>query len=94
MQGLLISPRVLVNLLNNIYRGMALDKNIYAEPFTFDPTRFLPQPHGRGEPYPLSNFGFGRRYICFFHYTLHHDMVSTLKTEFVQVVILQKKAFG
>ena len=94
MQGLLTSPRVLVNLLSSIYRGMALDKNIYADPFTFDPTRFLPQPLGRGEPYPSSNFGFGRRYIYFFNYTLHHDMVSTLKKEFVQVVILQKKAFG
>jgi len=44
-------------------RGMALDKNVYADPFTFDPTRFLPQPLGRGEPYPSSNFGFGRR-VC------------------------------
>ena len=92
MQGLLTSPRVLVNLLSNIYRGMALDKNVYADPFTFDPTRFLPQPLGRGEPFPLSNFGFGRRYTYFFSTMMQWS--QTLKKEFVQVVILQKKAFG
>ncbi|KAF8067016.1 cytochrome P450 [Lyophyllum atratum] len=48
-------------LIPNI-RGMTWDESIHKDPFTFDPTRFLPTPVGRGEPYPPT-FGFGRR-IC------------------------------
>ncbi|KAF8227089.1 cytochrome P450 [Tricholoma matsutake] len=59
-EGMFI-PKKLIIIANA--RGMALDKNIYADPFTFDPTCFLPQPLGRGELYPSSNFGFGRR-VC------------------------------
>ncbi|KAJ6570526.1 cytochrome P450, partial [Mycena vulgaris] len=44
-------------------RAMTLDPNVYAEPFKFDPTRFLPRPAGRGEPHPNVAWGFGRR-IC------------------------------
>ncbi|KAG6917177.1 hypothetical protein DXG01_003613 [Tephrocybe rancida] len=44
-------------------RGMALDENVYHEPFSFNPDRFLPQPQGRGEPHPTGFYGFGRR-IC------------------------------
>jgi len=44
-------------------RGMTLDESVYADPFKFDPARYLPQPEGRGEPYPSGPFGFGRR-IC------------------------------
>lgn len=42
---------------------MTLDENIYKDPFTFDPTRFLPQPIGRNEPHPGALFGFGRRSV-------------------------------
>ncbi|KAJ6555591.1 cytochrome P450 [Mycena vulgaris] len=44
-------------------RAMTLDPNIYADPFKYDPTRFLPKPDGRGEPHPSATWGFGRR-IC------------------------------
>ncbi|KAJ6570601.1 cytochrome P450 [Mycena vulgaris] len=44
-------------------RAMTLDPRVYAEPFKFDPTRFLPKPAGRGEPYPSATWGYGRR-IC------------------------------
>lgn len=44
-------------------RGMTLDENIYKDASAFDPTRFLPKPAGRSEPYPVGTFGFGRR-IC------------------------------
>jgi len=40
---------------------MTLDENIYENAFEFEPTRFLPSPLGRGEPYPVGPFGFGRR---------------------------------
>ncbi|KAF8063986.1 cytochrome P450 [Lyophyllum atratum] len=42
-------------------RGMSLDENVYANASAFEPTRFLPSPLGRGEPYPVGPFGFGRR---------------------------------
>ncbi|GLB45029.1 putative cytochrome p450 [Lyophyllum shimeji] len=48
-------------LIPNI-RGMTWDDNVYQDPFNFDPTRFMPAPMGRGEPYPPA-FGFGRR-VC------------------------------
>ncbi|KAF8074603.1 cytochrome P450 [Lyophyllum atratum] len=44
-------------------RSMTLDESVYKDPSTFDPTRFLPAPAGRGEPYPVGPFGFGRR-VC------------------------------
>ncbi|KAJ7061169.1 cytochrome P450 monooxygenase [Mycena amicta] len=44
-------------------RGMTLDENIYTEPNKFLPERYLPVPHGYGEPHFPANFGFGRR-IC------------------------------
>jgi len=49
-------------LIANI-RGMSLDESVYFEPHKFSPSRFLPKPEGRGEPYFPSAFGFGRR-IC------------------------------
>jgi cytochrome P450 len=42
---------------------MTLDESVYADPFKFDPARYLPQPEGRGEPYPSGPFGFGRRFV-------------------------------
>ncbi|KAF8073622.1 cytochrome P450 [Lyophyllum atratum] len=49
-------------IIGNI-RSMTLDDSVYKNPFDFDPIRFLPAPAGRGEPYAISPFGFGRR-IC------------------------------
>ncbi|KAG5635364.1 hypothetical protein H0H81_011539 [Sphagnurus paluster] len=49
-------------LIPNI-RGMTWDEKIYSDPKSFDPTRFLPKPEGRGEPLPAATWGFGRR-IC------------------------------
>ncbi|GLB41889.1 putative cytochrome p450 [Lyophyllum shimeji] len=59
-KGMLI-PRGSTVIAN--VRGMTLDESVDKDPFNFDPTRFLPQPAGRGEPYPIGPFGFGRR-IC------------------------------
>ncbi|KAF9002171.1 cytochrome P450 [Cyathus striatus] len=39
------------------------DKSVYTDPDSFDPNRYLPQPEGNAEPYPIGHFGFGRR-IC------------------------------
>ncbi|PPQ76379.1 hypothetical protein CVT26_015387 [Gymnopilus dilepis] len=39
-------------------RGMTLDEDVYKDPHTFDPSRYL-----RGEPRPVGQYGFGRR-IC------------------------------
>ncbi|KAG5636390.1 hypothetical protein H0H81_008224 [Sphagnurus paluster] len=44
-------------------RGMSWDEKVYANPFNFEPTRYLPAPLGRGEPRPVAHWGFGRR-IC------------------------------
>ncbi|KAF9458164.1 cytochrome P450 [Collybia nuda] len=44
-------------------RGITLDENVYKDPFTFNPSRYLPKPEGNGEPFPVGPFGFGRR-IC------------------------------
>jgi hypothetical protein len=41
-------------------RGISLDPNVYAEPDSFDPERFLPKPIGRGEPPLRAAFGYGR----------------------------------
>ncbi|KAJ7061174.1 cytochrome P450 [Mycena amicta] len=42
-------------------KGMTLDEKIYTEPTRFFPERYLPVPHGRGEPHFPAKFGFGRR---------------------------------
>ncbi|KAL4252099.1 cytochrome P450 family protein [Abortiporus biennis] len=42
-------------------RYMLSDPNTYHDPQSFKPERFLPKPHGYGEPLPTSVFGFGRR---------------------------------
>ncbi|KAG6834253.1 hypothetical protein H0H93_010864, partial [Arthromyces matolae] len=41
-------------------RSMTLDESVYTDPYTFDPTRFLPAPLGRGEPTTTALYGFGR----------------------------------
>jgi len=49
-------------VISNI-RAMHLDESVYHNPRDFNPLRFLQQPEGNGEPYPIETFGFGRR-IC------------------------------
>jgi cytochrome P450 len=43
--------------------AMLHDESVYADPFRFRPERYLPKDQGgNGEPLPVGNFGFGRRY--------------------------------
>ncbi|KAL0580687.1 hypothetical protein V5O48_001328 [Marasmius crinis-equi] len=62
-------------------RGMSRDEKVYKNPDAFDPTRFLPQPQGRGEPHFTAAFGFGRR-ICpgrhFANLVLWHSITCIL----------------
>ncbi|KAJ7648206.1 cytochrome P450 [Mycena polygramma] len=66
-------------IISNI-RGMSLDENVYSDPTSFCPERFLPKPAGRGEPY-FNNavFGFGRR-ICTGQYVAENSLWIALAT--------------
>ncbi|KAF2765113.1 cytochrome P450 [Teratosphaeria nubilosa] len=45
-------------------RAMTHDERTYSKPDEFDPDRFAPVPEGgAGEPFPVGQFGFGRR-VC------------------------------
>ncbi|OHW89813.1 cytochrome p450 [Colletotrichum incanum] len=45
-------------------RAMTHDVNLYSDPERFDPDRYAPiEQGGRGEPFPVGHFGFGRR-LC------------------------------
>ncbi|KAJ0164483.1 O-methylsterigmatocystin oxidoreductase [Colletotrichum tanaceti] len=45
-------------------RAMTQDERIYQDPRSFNPDRYQPQSSGgHGEPWPLGQFGFGRR-VC------------------------------
>ncbi|KAG6868227.1 hypothetical protein C0993_006003 [Termitomyces sp. T159_Od127] len=59
-RGMLI-PRGSTVIAN--IRAMTLDESVYHDARKFDPSRYLPAPAGRGEPFSTSHFGFGRR-IC------------------------------
>ncbi|KAG6845121.1 hypothetical protein H0H87_000548 [Tephrocybe sp. NHM501043] len=59
-KGMLIPKGSIV--IGNL-RGMTLNASVYQDPYRFDPSRYLPKPAGRGEPFSTSHFGFGRR-IC------------------------------
>ncbi|KAJ6505784.1 cytochrome P450 [Mycena vitilis] len=55
-------------------RGMALNENVYSDPMSFRPERFLPKPVGRGEPFfNTTVFGFGRR-ICTGKYVAENSL--------------------
>lgn len=42
--------------------AMAHDERIYGAPHDFNPDRYAPRTDGgQGEPFPVGNFGFGRR---------------------------------
>ncbi|KAF8989158.1 cytochrome P450 [Cyathus striatus] len=59
------------------------DETIYSDPDSFNPSRYLPKPEGKAEPYSTSHFGFGRR-ICPGQYladaSLYIVIVSILAT--------------
>jgi cytochrome P450 len=41
---------------------MTLDPEVYPDAENVDPDRYIPKEKGgRGEPFPVGNFGFGRR---------------------------------
>jgi cytochrome P450 len=50
------SPMVIANAW-----AMLHDPDVYKDPFTFNPDRFLVSEGGLGEPIPIGHFGFGRR---------------------------------
>ncbi|ESK88498.1 cytochrome p450 [Moniliophthora roreri MCA 2997] len=79
-KGMLIPKGAVV--IANVH-GMSRDENVYSEPEKFDPTRYLPKPHGKGEPLYTAGWGFGRR-ICpgrhFAPITLWHAMACILAT--------------
>ncbi|KAF9002128.1 putative O-methylsterigmatocystin oxidoreductase [Cyathus striatus] len=49
-------------IIANVF-AILRDESIYADPDSFNPSRYLPKPEGNAEPYPVGHFGFGRR-IC------------------------------
>ncbi|EEA23614.1 hypothetical protein TMatcc_002489 [Talaromyces marneffei ATCC 18224] len=60
-EGMLIPKGTII--YPNVW-GMHHDESFYSEPFKFWPERYLPKDQGgNGEPYPVGNFGFGRR-VC------------------------------
>ncbi|KAK3191175.1 hypothetical protein K4F52_002761 [Lecanicillium sp. MT-2017a] len=45
-------------------RAMTHDERVYQDPDEFDPDRYTPvEEGGRGEPFPIGHFGYGRR-VC------------------------------
>ncbi|KUJ15017.1 cytochrome P450 [Mollisia scopiformis] len=56
-------PKGRSTMVANAY-AMLRDENVYKDPGTFNPSRYLPiEKGGAGEPLPIGQFGFGRR-IC------------------------------
>jgi hypothetical protein len=44
--------------------AMTQDERLYKDPKKFNPHRYIPiEEGGAGEPLPLGQFGFGRRYV-------------------------------
>lgn len=65
--------------------AMLHDPDIYNNPFTFNPDRFLPVSEGgAGEPIPVAQFGFGRR-VCpgqYLGFTSVWIVVATILAKF------------
>lgn len=69
--------------------AMHHNKDVYADPFKFWPERYLPKKDGgNGEPFPVGNFGFGRR-VCIGRALAENslliilaNMLATMKIEF------------
>ncbi|KAM7204731.1 cytochrome P450 1A2 [Naviculisporaceae sp. PSN 640] len=83
------------SIADDVYKGMFIpkgttiyqnvwamhhDETVYAEPFRFWPERYLPKEQGgRGEPFPVGNFGFGRR-ICLGRNLAENSLLIVLST--------------
>ncbi|TVY21370.1 Cytochrome P450 monooxygenase psiH [Lachnellula arida] len=83
------------NLKDDEYKGMLIpkgsiiyqnvfamhrDPDIYSNPYDFDPDRYIPKSEGgRGEPYPVGNFGFGRR-VCPGQYLANNTVSIVMAT--------------
>lgn len=64
-------------IYQNVF-AMHRDPNVYSNPYNFDPDRYIPKSEsGRGEPFPVGNFGFGRRYVIFKEYTASHKRFTS-----------------
>jgi len=67
--------------------AMMHDERVYAEPDRFWPERYLPREEGgNGEPYPVGNFGFGRR-ICVGRNLAENSLLMVLATMLATVDI-------
>ncbi|KAK3325975.1 putative O-methylsterigmatocystin oxidoreductase [Apodospora peruviana] len=67
--------------------AMHHDESVYAEPFRFWPERYLPREQGgNGEPFPVGNFGFGRR-ICIGRNLAENSLLIALATMLATVNI-------
>ena len=56
------------------------DENVYTDPFEFRPDRYLPKEEGgNGEPFPIGNFGFGRR-VCIGRNLAENSLLIILAT--------------
>ena len=61
--GTSLGSLLILNIIA-IYRQMTHDENVYSDPFTFNPERFLEENGHTSEPDPRGTaFGFGRRSV-------------------------------
>ena len=69
-------------------RGMTLDGDIYQNLHTFDPDRYL-----SGEPYPVGQFGFGRRWEILFRFK-SFSIAHACLPEYAPDVISPTQTYG
>ncbi|KAK1767239.1 O-methylsterigmatocystin oxidoreductase [Phialemonium atrogriseum] len=90
------------SIADNVYEGMFIpkgtivypnvwamhhDDSVYADPYRFWPERYLPREKGgNGEPFPVGNFGFGRR-ICIGRNLAENSLLIQLATMLATVNI-------
>ncbi|KAF8992164.1 cytochrome P450 [Cyathus striatus] len=102
--ALVIANTRLVSVLTTAFplTGIHLDERIYRNPNEFDPSRYLPKPEGNAEPYPVAQFGFGRRVCPGLHladgtiwiaiaYVLHSCKISRAVSEDGEEIIPEVK---